>query len=88
MLGLARRFKSSDLILKSKLAELNQNKKSQQPDWPEAVWKLYFTLVINHTQHICLHVIVVFKIVVLKVYKKIYEKGAKLVFFNVQHIFF
>ena len=32
MLGLARRFKSSDLILKSKLAELNQNKKSQQPD--------------------------------------------------------
>ena len=26
------------------MAELNQNKNSKQPDRPDAVWKLYFTL--------------------------------------------
>ena len=25
----------------------NQNENSKQPDWPDAVWKLYFTLEIN-----------------------------------------
>ena len=34
-------------FLKSKMAELNQNKNSKQPDRPDAVWKLYFTLEIN-----------------------------------------
>ena len=29
--GLVERLKNSDLILESKMAELNQNKKSQQP---------------------------------------------------------
>ena len=33
--------------LESKIAELNLNKNSKQPDWPDAVWKLYFTLEIN-----------------------------------------
>ena len=51
MLGLVERLKNSDLILESKMAELNQNKKSQQPGWPDSVWKLYFILEINHIQH-------------------------------------
>ena len=38
-------LKNSDFILESKIAELNQN--SKHPDWPDAVWKLYFTLEIN-----------------------------------------
>ena len=41
------RLKNSDFILESKMAELNQNKNSKQPDWPDAVWKLYFTFEIN-----------------------------------------
>ena len=41
------RLKNSDFILESKMAELNQNKNSKQPDQPDAVWKLYFTLEIN-----------------------------------------
>ena len=41
------RLKNSDFILESKMAELNQNKNSKQPDRPDAVWKLYFTLEIN-----------------------------------------
>ena len=41
------RLKNSDFILESKKAELNQNKNSKQPDRPDAVWKLYFTLEIN-----------------------------------------
>ena len=41
------RLKNSNFILESKKAELNQNKNSKQPDWPDAVWKLYFTLEIN-----------------------------------------
>ena len=39
------RLKSSNFILESKLAELNKNK--NQPDRPDAVRKLYFTLEIN-----------------------------------------
>ena len=41
------RLKNSDFILESKMAELNQNQNSKQPDWPDAEWKLYFTLEIN-----------------------------------------
>ena len=41
------RLKNSDFILESKMAELNQNKNSKQPDWSDDVWKLYFTLEIN-----------------------------------------
>ena len=33
------RLKNNDFILESKMAELNQNKNSKQPDWPDAVWK-------------------------------------------------
>ena len=29
------------------MAELNQNKNSKQPDRPDDLWKLYFTLEIN-----------------------------------------
>ena len=36
------RLKNSNFILESKMAELNKNKNSKQPDWPDAVWKLYF----------------------------------------------
>ena len=38
------RVKDSDLI---KMTKLNQNKNSKQPDWPDAVWKLYFSLEID-----------------------------------------
>ena len=41
------RLKNRDFILESKMAELNKNKNSKQPDRPDAVWKLYFTLEIN-----------------------------------------
>ena len=41
------RLKNSNFILESKLAELNENKNSKQPDRPDTVWKLYFTLEIN-----------------------------------------
>ena len=41
------RLKNSAFILKSKMAELNQNKNSKQPGRPDAMWKLYFTLEIN-----------------------------------------
>ena len=37
------RLKNSDLILESKMAELNQNTDSKQLDRPDAVRKLYFT---------------------------------------------
>ena len=43
------RLKNSDFILESKIAELNKNKNSKQSDWPDAVWKLYFTLKIKWT---------------------------------------
>ena len=41
------RLKNSDFILESKMAQLNQNKNLKQPDWPNAVRKLYFSLEIN-----------------------------------------
>ena len=41
------KLKNSDFILESKMAEVNQNKKSKQPDRLDAVWKLYFILEIN-----------------------------------------
>ena len=41
------RLKNSDFILESKMVELNQNKNSKQPDRPDGMWKLYFTLEIN-----------------------------------------
>ena len=44
------------------MAELNQNKKSQQPGWSDSVWKLYFILERNRN---CLHAF--YKMVVLKV---------------------
>ena len=43
------RLKNSDFILESKMAELNQNKNSKQADWPNAVWKFYFSLEMNST---------------------------------------
>ena len=57
-------LKTSDLILESKMAELNQNKKLQQPDWPDSVWKFYLNLGTNHIQQNCLHVF--YKMVFLK----------------------
>ena len=45
--GLSGRLKNSNFILESKMAELNQNKKSKQPDRPDTVLKLYFTLEMN-----------------------------------------
>ena len=36
-----------DFILERKMAELNQNKNSKQPDQPNELWKLYFTLGLN-----------------------------------------
>ena len=41
------RLKNSDFILESKMAELNKNKNSKQPDRPDAVGKLFFTLETN-----------------------------------------
>ena len=43
-LGLVEMLKNNDLILEGKMAELNQNKNSRQPDRPDAVWKFYFAL--------------------------------------------
>ena len=34
------RLKNSDFILESKMAEINDNKNLEQPDQPNAVWKL------------------------------------------------
>ena len=36
-LGLVERFKNSNFILESKMAELNQNKKLQQLGWPDSL---------------------------------------------------
>ena len=71
-LGLVKRFKNSDFILKNKMAEPNQNKKSQQPVWPDFVWKLCFILQINHMQYNCLHVF--YKMVILKVLENLRER--------------
>ena len=38
------RLKNSDFILEGKMAGLNKNKNSKQPDWPDAMRKLYFFL--------------------------------------------
>ena len=38
---------NSDFILESKMAELNKNENSKQPERSDAAWKLYFTLEIN-----------------------------------------
>ena len=40
-------LKNSSFSLESKMVQLNQIKKSKQPDRPDLVWKLYFTLEIN-----------------------------------------
>ena len=55
---MAERLENSDFILESKMAELNQNKNSKQPDRPDSVWKLYFTFEINewNIKYNCLHV--------------------------------
>ena len=37
-------LKNSDFILENKIVELKQNKNSKQPDLPDVVGKLYFTL--------------------------------------------
>ena len=42
--GLREILKNSDFILECKMAELNQNKNSKQPDQADVMWKLYFTL--------------------------------------------
>ena len=36
------RLKNIDFVLERKMAELNQDKNSKQPDRPDAVWKLSF----------------------------------------------
>ena len=41
------KLKNSNFILDSKMAELNKNKNSKQPDWPCVVWRFYFSLEIN-----------------------------------------
>ena len=41
------RLKNSDFILESKMAELNKNKNSKEPDRSGTVWKNYFALKIN-----------------------------------------
>ena len=46
-LGRVERLKDSDFVLENKMTERNQNKNSKQPNRPDAVWKLYFTLEIN-----------------------------------------
>ena len=42
--GLVERSKNSNFILESKMTELNQNKNAKQPDRPNTVGKLHFTL--------------------------------------------
>ena len=37
MLGLVEMLKDSDLVLRKKMTELNQNKNSKQPNRPDAV---------------------------------------------------
>ena len=41
------RLKNSNLILESKMVELNQNKNLKRPDGPDTVWIIHFTLKIN-----------------------------------------
>ena len=44
-LGLVEMLKNSDLVIETKTAAPNQS--SKQPDWPDTMWKFYFTLQIN-----------------------------------------
>ena len=41
------RLEKRNSVLESKIAELNKNKSSKQPNRADAAWKLYFTLEIN-----------------------------------------
>ena len=41
------KLENSNFILESKKVELNQKKNSEEPHWPDAVWKLFFTFEIN-----------------------------------------
>ena len=63
------RLRNSDLILESKIADLNHIKNSRQPNGLDAMWKLYFTFEINewHNWQSFLHML--YRIDVLKVYK-------------------
>ena len=45
--GLVERLKNGDFVIETKMTATNQNKSSKQPDWPDAMWKFYFTLQIN-----------------------------------------
>ena len=46
-LAIFQKLKNSDFILESKMAKLNQNKNSNQPDRPDSVLKIRFTFEIN-----------------------------------------
>ena len=65
------KLKNSDFIFESKMAELNQNKNSKQPDGLDAVWKLYFIYLWNKC-------IIQFTESLFLRYKKISEKAVKL----------
>ena len=88
MLGLVRRLKNGDFILKSKMMEPNQNKKLNKPlDCSDAIWKIYFNSEINKSQ---IHIHMCFRCSaesLFEKYKTIHRKNAKLVLFEVQHIF-
>ena len=83
---LVERLKNSDFILEKKMEELNQNQNSKQPNWPDAMWKLYFTLGINeqhisttYEQHITTHnnniSFLFYRIVFLKVQENFWESS-------------
>ena len=55
------------------MTELNQNKKLQQPGWPDSVWKHCFNLEINHMQQVFT------RILQNGCSKKTCEKSAKLI---------
>ena len=70
-------LKNSDFILESKMAELNQNKNSEQIDGANVVRKLYFTLekmnsAINKTFCTCSTESLYLR------YKKVFKKGVKI----------
>ena len=72
MLAMVESLKNSDLILESKMAELNQNKISLKPGWPDSVWKLYLGNKSHTTQLFS-------RILQNDCSKKTWDKGAKLV---------
>ena len=57
------------------MSELNQNQNSKQPDRPDAVWKLYFTMEF-YPLHNCLQDF--YRIFALKVQKRFEKKAVKL----------